>query len=107
MGYQDEKLLSCGTFSIDEIEVSSPASVVSIRGVGASVNSALRTKTSRGFENTTLAAVAGRIARKHRLKLVGSIESIRIDRVTQYAETDVGFLRRLVKRVWLCSESGQ
>ncbi|HFT5456584.1 TPA: phage late control D family protein, partial [Escherichia coli] len=95
MGYQDEKLLSCGTFSIDEIEVSSPASVVSIRGVATSVNSALRTKTSRGFENTTLAAVAGRIARKHRLKLVGSIESIRIDRVTQYAETDVGFLRRL------------
>lgn len=95
MGYQGEKLLSCGTFSIDEIEVSSPASVVSIRGVATSVNSALRTKTSRGFENTTLAAVAGRIARKHRLKLVGSIESIRIDRVTQYAETDVGFLRRL------------
>ncbi|MDZ7014300.1 phage protein D, partial [Escherichia coli] len=30
MGYQGEKLLSCGTFSIDEIEVSSPASVVSI-----------------------------------------------------------------------------
>lgn len=32
---------------------------------------------------------------KHQLKLVGSIESIKIDRVTQYAETDVGFLRRL------------
>ncbi len=40
MGYQGEKLLSCGTFSIDEIEVSSPASVVSIRGVATSVNSA-------------------------------------------------------------------
>lgn len=26
---------------------------------------------------------------------MGSIESIKIDRVTQYAETDVGFLRRL------------
>ncbi|STD22374.1 Gene D protein [Enterobacter asburiae] len=34
MGYQGEKLLSCGTFSIDEIEVSSPASVVAIRGRG-------------------------------------------------------------------------
>ena len=31
VGYRGEKLLSCGTFSIDEIEVSSPASVVSIR----------------------------------------------------------------------------
>ncbi|MEA1064014.1 phage late control D family protein [Erwinia sp. HR93] len=95
VGYQGEKLLSCGTFSIDEIEVSSPASVVSIRGVATSVNSALRTKSSRGFESTTLAAIAGRIAKKHQLKLVGSIEVIKIDRVTQYAETDVAFLHRL------------
>ena len=95
VGYQGEKLLSCGTFSIDEIEVSSPASVVSIRGVATSVNSALRTKSSRGFESTTLAAIAGRIAKKHQLKLVGSIEAIKIDRVTQYAETDVAFLHRL------------
>lgn len=95
VGYQGEKLLSCGTFSIDEIEVSSPASVVSIRGVATSVNSALRTKSSRGFEGTTLAAIAGRIAKKHQLKLVGSIEVIKIDRVTQYAETDVAFLHRL------------
>ena len=77
MGYQGEKLLSCGTFSIDEIEVSSPASVVAIRGVATSVNNALRTKSSRGFESTTLAAIAGRIAKKHQLKLVGSIEAIR------------------------------
>ncbi|EIJ5166944.1 phage late control D family protein [Salmonella enterica] len=95
VGYQGEKLLSCGTFSIDEIEVSSPASVVSIRGVATSINSALRTKSSRGFESTTLAAIARRIAKKHQLKLVGSIESIKIDRVTQYAETDVAFLHRL------------
>ena len=95
VGYRGEKLLSCGTFSIDEIEVSSPASVVSIRGVATSVNSALRTKSSRGFESTTLAAIAGRIAKKHQLKLVGSIEAIKIDRVTQYAETDVAFLHRL------------
>ncbi|MCU8587607.1 contractile injection system protein, VgrG/Pvc8 family [Erwinia pyrifoliae] len=95
MGYQGEKLLSCGTFSIDEIEVSSPASVVAIRGVATSVSNALRTKSSRGFENTTFAAIASRIAKKHQLALVGSIEAIKIDRVTQYAETDVGFLRRL------------
>lgn len=95
MGYQGEKLLACGTFSIDEIEVNSPPSTVSIRGVATSVNNALRTKSNRGFENTTLAAIAGRIAKKHKLTLVGSIEAIKIDRITQYAETDVAFLRRL------------
>ncbi|HAT2167659.1 TPA: phage late control D family protein [Citrobacter freundii] len=95
MGYQGEKLLACGTFSIDEIEVNAPPSTVSIRGVATSVNNALRTKSNRGFENTTLAAIAGRIAKKHKLTLVGSIEVIKIDRITQYAETDVAFLRRL------------
>lgn len=49
MGYQGEKLLSCGTFSIDEIEVSSPASVVSIRGVATSVNSACGLKPVIGL----------------------------------------------------------
>lgn len=95
LGYSGGKLLSCGTFSIDEIEVGSPPSTVSIRGVATSVNTALRTKSSRGFENTTLAAIAGRVAQKHGLKLVGGIEPIKLDRVTQYAETDVGFLKRL------------
>lgn len=95
MGYQGERLLACGSFSVDEIGVGSPPATVTIRGVATSVNSALRTKSSRGFENTTLAAIAARIARKHRLTLTGSIETIRIDRVTQYAETDVGFLHRL------------
>ncbi|MFE8150193.1 contractile injection system protein, VgrG/Pvc8 family [Brenneria goodwinii] len=95
LGYSGETLLSCGTFSIDEIEVGSPPSTVSIRGVATSVNSALRTKSSRGFENTTLAAIANRIAKKHSLKLVGGIAPVKIDRVTQYAETDVGFLKRL------------
>ncbi|CAM3723950.1 phage late control D family protein [Xenorhabdus thuongxuanensis] len=95
LGYLGEQLLNCGTFSIDEIEVSSPPSTVSIRGVATSINMALRTKSNRGFENTTLAAIASRIAKKHRLKLVGSIETIKIDRVTQYSETDIAFLKRL------------
>ncbi|GDO99332.1 phage late control D family protein [Escherichia coli] len=95
LGYRGEKLLDCGVFSLDEIEVSAPPSVVSIRGVATSVNSALRTRSSRGFENTTLAAIAGHIARRHGLQLTGSIEQIRLDRITQYGETDVAFLRRL------------
>lgn len=95
MGYQGEKLLSCGTFSIDEIEVSSPASVVAIRGVATSVNNALRTKIQSWFREHHAGGHRRADCQKHQLKLVGSIESIKIDRVTQYAETDVGFLRRL------------
>ncbi|MBQ4779978.1 phage protein D [Pectobacterium versatile] len=95
LGYLGEMLFDCGTFSIDEIEVSAPPSEVMIRGVATSVNRALRTKSNRGFEDTTLAAIATRIAKKHQLMLVGMIQIIKIDRVTQYAETDVAFLKRL------------
>ncbi|KKI46742.1 bacteriophage regulatory protein [Obesumbacterium proteus] len=95
LGYTNQSLLDCGTFSIDEIELASPPSTVSIRGVATSVNNALRTKTSRGFEDTTLTAIASRVAQKHGLKLVGKIEPVSLDRVTQYAETDVGFLKRI------------
>ncbi|MCU7097926.1 phage late control D family protein [Salmonella enterica] len=95
LGYQGEALLDCGTFSIDEIELGAPPDTVSIRGVATSVNNALRTANSEGYEETTLAAIASRIAQKHGLALVGQIQPITIDRVTQYAETDVGFLKRL------------
>lgn len=77
LGYLGEMLFDCGTFSIDEIEVSAPPSQVMIRGVATSVNRALRTKSSRGFEDTTLAAIATRIAKKHQLMLVGRFKSSR------------------------------
>ncbi|HAT1684421.1 TPA: phage protein D [Klebsiella oxytoca] len=95
MGYAGEPLLECGTFSIDEIELSGPPDRVSLRGLATSVTVAMRTRMNRGFENTTLAAIAQRIAGKHHLQLQGQIEPLTIDRVTQYDETDLAFLKRI------------
>ncbi|EGL6630094.1 phage protein D [Salmonella enterica] len=97
MGYAGEPLRECGTFSIDEIALSGPPDSVSLRGLATSVTVAMRTKVSRGFENTTLAAIAQRIAGKHHLQLQGQIEPLTLDRVTQYDETDLGFLKRLAR----------
>lgn len=97
MGYTGEPLRECGTFSIDEIELSGPPDSVSLRGLATSVTVAMRTKVSRGFENTTLAAIAQRIAGKHHLQLQGQIEPLTLDRVTQYDETDLAFLKRLAR----------
>ncbi|ECK5020304.1 phage protein D, partial [Salmonella enterica] len=58
MGCVGENLRECGTFSVDEIELSGPPDNVSLRGLATSVTAALRTKNSQGFENTTLAAIA-------------------------------------------------
>lgn len=97
MGYAGEAIRECGTFSIDEIELSGPPDSVSLRGLATSVTVAMRTKVSRGFENTTLAAIAQRIAGKHHLQLQGQIEPLTLDRVTQYDETDLAFLKRLAR----------
>ncbi|EAY1320331.1 phage protein D [Salmonella enterica] len=95
LGFQGKPLTDCGGFSIDEIELSGPPDSVSIRGRSAPVTRAMRTRSNRGFENTTLAAIAGRIARKHKLKLEGQIEPLTLERITQYGESDLTFLKRL------------
>ncbi|EDS7590156.1 phage protein D [Salmonella enterica subsp. diarizonae] len=95
LGFKGRPLTDCGGFSIDEIELSGPPDSVSIRGRSAPVTRAMRTKSNRGFENTTLAAIAGRIARKHKLKLEGQIEPLTLERITQYGESDLAFLKRL------------
>ncbi|EJF2226915.1 phage late control D family protein [Salmonella enterica] len=97
MGYVGEKLTDCGQFSIDEIELSGPPDSVSIRGRAASVTHAMRTKSNRAFENTTLAAIARRIAGKHKLQLEGQIEPLTLERITQYGESDLAFLKRLAQ----------
>jgi len=55
------------------------------------VSNPLRIKSSRGFENITLAGIAGLIAKKYQLMLIGSIETINIDRATLYEETGLSW----------------
>ncbi|MCX7289634.1 contractile injection system protein, VgrG/Pvc8 family [Janthinobacterium sp.] len=45
-----------------------------------------------------LADIAGKIAKSHNMTLVGNIESLPIDRATQYKEGDLAFLHRLAQQ---------
>lgn len=95
IGYADKPLLPCGSFEIDELEAANPPSTVSIRALSTGIKQSVRTRNGRAYENTTLAAIAGRIAKRNRLTLTGKIRDVPIDRVTQYQENDVAFLTRL------------
>lgn len=97
IGYEGAPLLPCGAFEIDEIEFSQPPAIVAIRALATGIKKSVRTRESRPFENTTLAAIAQRIAKRNKLTLTGKIRDIRIDRVTQYQERDVEFLTRLAR----------
>ncbi|MFZ5659201.1 MAG: phage late control D family protein [Pseudomonadota bacterium] len=97
IGYEAAPLLPCGAFEIDEIEFAQPPAIVTIRALATGIKKSVRTRESRPFENTTLAAIAQRIAKRNQLTLTGKIRDIRIDRVTQYQERDVEFLTRLAR----------
>ena len=95
VGYDNEPLLACGSFEIDEIEFSDPPSTVSIRGLGSWPGKPVRTRNSMGFEKTTLAAIAQHVAKRNGFTLTGKIRHIPIDRATQYGENDVAFLSKI------------
>ncbi len=97
-GYRDAPLISAGRFDVDELELAGPPSTVRIRGLAAGVQDAVRTRKPRAYERTTLAAIAARVARRNKMTLVGKIEPLQIDRVTQYQESDLPFLQRLASQ---------
>lgn len=83
-----------GSFEIDEIEVIRPPSIVTIRALAASINTAVRTTEHRAYENTTLSDIAAQVAARQGLQLIGRIEPIKLDRITQQ-ESDLAFLAKL------------
>jgi phage protein D len=89
--------LDCGVFTVDELtsEGSEDGDTFTIKGVAAHVTKPLRTRNNFAHENKTLREIANTIAAKHGLKLTGTIEEIRLERLTQYNETDLSFLKRL------------
>jgi phage protein D len=89
--------MNCGTFEIDEIEISGSDSgdTVSIRALAAGFAANVRTKRSSGHEKKTLVEIARTIAAKHGMTVQGITKDVTIDRVTQLRKTDLGFLAKL------------
>ena len=97
IGYKDAQLTDIGAFEIDEVEYNYHPSYIQIKALSTGVGGANRTLTPKSYENTTLKQIAGIIAEKLKLKMVGVIKPIPIKRVTQYQERDVEFLARLAR----------
>lgn len=95
IGYAGQELVSCGSFEIDEIELSFPPDEVSIRALATGISVSCRTRKSKGYEKTTLAGVVRVVCGRLGLTPAGEVADIPIDRVTQYQESDLAFLTRL------------
>jgi len=95
-GYRDRALLEAGTFEIDEPEFTGPPDQVTLKALAALVSPTLRTVRHTAYEDQTLAEIAGAVAKRHGLTMVGTINpSVRVARVTQTAERDLQFLKRV------------
>lgn len=94
IGWAGHPLRALGRFEIDEIELRSPPATVSIRALATGIKTALRTVEHRAYEDTTLADVARQVATRQGLELVGVVEPIALDRLTQQ-EPDLAFLAQL------------
>ena len=98
IGYEGEKLLNCGLFEIDEIEFATPPDVLTVKALATGITKALRQNNSVAYENKTLKQIASEIAQKHGLTLVGEIEDVRVERITQNQERDLTFLKKLAEQ---------
>jgi phage protein D len=94
IGWEGESLRTLGRFEIDEVELNCPPSTITIHALATGIKASLRTTEHRAYESTTLDAIAKQVADRQGLELIGSIEPIKLDRLTQQ-ECDLTFLRNL------------
>ncbi|MHB8382568.1 MAG: phage late control D family protein [Candidatus Binataceae bacterium] len=97
LGYSGGQLLECGSFQVDDLQLSGPPDVFRLRCLAAYVTPAMRTRNSAAYEGQTLLAIASTIAGKYGLALISApnLEDVAFSRVTQRDETDLEFLARL------------
>ena len=98
VGYEDEKLLNCGTFEIDEITFDTPPDTLTVKGLAASIKKSLRQNNSVAYENKTLKQIAQEIATRHGYTLVGEIDEVKVERITQNQQRDLTFLKNLAEQ---------
>ena len=98
IGYVGEKLLNCGIFEIDEIEYNTPPDTLMVKALATGNKKSFRQENSVGYEDKTLQQIANEVAKRHNLTLVGEIENIKVERITQNHERDLTFLKRLAEQ---------
>ncbi len=96
LGYLNN-VVNFGDFELDEISYDHPPSVVTLRALSTGLSKSNRTLKAKAYENTTLAGIVKKVAKRMKLKPVGKIKEIQLTRVTQYQESDVAFLTRLAR----------
>ena len=96
---EGNRQLNCGTFAVDQVDLSGPPDTVTLKAVSSFTAKSLKQeKKSRSWEKITLEAVAKEIADEHSLGFFYSVsELVGYARLDQREESDLAFLKRLCK----------
>ena len=95
-GYEDEPLLDCGSFNVDQLDFTCGTDTVQIKALAAAVGKPVRSVVHRAFDDTTLKKIADTLASELALTVVGDVADVAIKRATQ-GETTLAFLHRLAE----------
>lgn len=90
-------LVDKGRFTVDEVSWGGPPDQVTIRARSADLTGAFRTRREKSHKDTTLGAVAKKIAAANGLeaRVAAELASIPVPILTQHNQSDMAFLRRL------------
>lgn len=93
----DGVLTGMGLFLVDEVSLSGPPDIMSIRAHAADFMSALKEKRTRDWHETTLGALIKAIADEHGLStaIQPAFESIAVAHLDQVEESDLALITRL------------
>jgi phage protein D len=97
LGYEGEALSFIGRYKVDEIEISGPPQSMMIRGKPADLVSSMKEQKRRSWENKTLDAIVGEIARDNRLQPLCPLTAL-IERADQINESDMHFVTRMARQ---------
>lgn len=90
-------LVDKGRFTVDEVSWGGPPDEVTIRARSADLTGAFRTRREKSHNDTTLGAIAKKIAAANGLeaRVAPELASIAVPILTQHNQSDMAFLRRL------------
>lgn len=100
LGWEGERLIPKGKFTIDELEHAGAPDTLTIRGKSVDLRDAMQAKREKSYHQQTLGAMVESIAARHELGCVvsDSMAGQFFSHIDQH-ESDCAFLTRLAKQV--------
>lgn len=97
IGWIGNPLAPMGSYTVDEIELSSPPRTIVIRAKPTGLRQEARTTRSLDYEGTTLAAIVAAVAGRNDWEPICKVEA-QVPRADQQRESDLQFITRLSRQ---------